>query len=173
MTEDASRFNSTCGAIAFLLGLWASFLGVLNIAVGAYVGQKKVVWAGFLTMGTLYPDSFTSDPVFRPMSDTVFMALSLGLLGYGVWKLNQTEGGIVGWIQRAATHKMWLSLFSTDAGAKMTAAAWCILLGEVFYLYRGFVHWNWVDVGVYSITIALVGFGFALKYAAEVENAAE
>ena len=67
MTEDASRCNSACGAIAFLLGLWASFLGVLNIAVGAYVGQKKVVWAGFLTMGTLYPDSFTSDPVFRPM----------------------------------------------------------------------------------------------------------
>ena len=51
----------------------------------------------------------------------------------------------------------------------MTAAMWCLVIGEVFYLYQGLIHWNWVDVGVYSVTAALLGFGYALSFAAHAE----
>ncbi len=51
----------------------------------------------------------------------------------------------------------------------MTAAMWCIVLGLVFYIYQSIVHWNWVDVGVYSVTAALLGFGVALLFAAKAE----
>ena len=64
----------------------------------------------------------------------------------------------------------WLSLMSMkEAGGKMTAAMWCILLGLVFYIYQSIVHWNWVDVGVYSVTAALLGFGVALMFSAKAE----
>ena len=52
----------------------------------------------------------------------------------------------------------------------MTATMWCIVLGMGFYMYRGIVHWNWVDVGVYSVTASLLGFGFALMFTAGAEN---
>ena len=85
--------------------------------------------------------------------------------------LNSTDGGIVVWVQSIVTCDSWLSLMSTNeaGGGKMTAAMWCIVLGLVFYIYQSIVHWNWVDVGVYSVTAALLGFGVALLFAAKAE----
>ena len=36
-----------------------------------------------------------------------------------------------------------------------------VLLGVVWYLYFGVSHSDWTDVGVYSVTAMLVGFGAA------------
>jgi len=173
-TDDGSRDCRMLASLAFGLGLWAVMLGVINILFGAHgtpENKLKVVWAAYLSMGTLYPDLYTTDMVFRPFSDTVFMILGLGLTAWGGKCLHEsTEGGIVAWLKDLATNEAWLSLMSTkEAGGRMTAAMWCLVIGEVFYLYQGLVHWNWVDVGVYSVTAALLGFGFALIFAAQAE----
>ena len=79
-------------------------------------------------------------------------------------------GGIVGWLQNLVTCDSWLSLMSMkEAGGQMTASMWCIVLGIGFYVYQSIVHWNWVDVGVYSVTASLLGFGVALMFAAKAE----
>ena len=158
-------------SLAFALGLWATILGILNIMYGIGGNNRKVVWAAYLSVGQLYPDLFTTDMVYRPFSDSVFLALSIGLMGWGGRCIhNSTDGGIVAWVQGIVTCDSWLSLMSTnEAGGKMTAAMWCIVLGLVFYIYQSIVHWNWVDVGVYSVTAALLGFGVALVFAAKAE----
>ena len=174
MTAEDGREGRTLATLAFALGVWATALGVLNILYG--IGgsgehKLKVVWAAYLSVGQLYPDLYVDDMVYRPMSDTVFMILALGLTAWGGVRLhNSTEGGVVAWIRGVFTSECWLSLMSTkEAGEKMTMAMWCILLGIVFYVYQSIVHWNWVDVGVYSVTAALLGFGCALMFAAQAE----
>ena len=174
MTAEDGREGRTLATLAFALGVWGAVLGILNIVYG--IGgsgehKLKVVWAAYLSVGQLYPDLYVDDMVFRPMSDTVFMILSIGLIAWGGSCLHKsTEGGIVAWIQGVFTSDCWLSLMSTkEAGDKMTMAMWCIVLGLVFYIYQSIVHWNWVDVGVYSVTAALLGFGCALMFAAQAE----
>jgi len=162
-------------SLAVGLGLWGSILGILNIisGIGGSPEQKlKVVWAAYLSMGQLYPDLYTSDMVFRPWSDSVFMLLNLGLFGWGAKCLHEsTEGGFSSWVKSIFTCHCWLSLMSTrEAGPQMTAAMWCIVLGLGFYIYQSITHWNWVDVGVYSVTASLLGFGAALWFAASSET---
>jgi len=174
MTADDGHEGRTLASLAFALGLWATVLGILNImcGIGGTAENKlKVVWAAYLSVGQLYPELFTSDMVYRPASDSVFMLLSLGLMAWGGLRLQKsTEGGIVAWIKGIVTCDSWLSLMSTkEAGGKMTVAMWCIVVGLGFYIYQSIVHWNWVDVGVYSVTAALLGFGGALMFAAKAE----
>ena len=52
-------------------------------------------------------------------------------------------------------------------------AAWCLLLGLAFYLYFGIVSQGWIDVGVYSVTIALMAAGVALDHASRVPEGDE
>jgi hypothetical protein len=175
MTAEDGQDGRSLASLAFALGLWATVLGLLNImfGIGGTAENKlKVVWAAYLSVGQLYPDLFTSDMVFRPYSDSVFMLLAIGLMAWGGRHLhNSTDGGITAWIRNVATCDSWLSLMSTrEAGEKMTAAMWCIVIGLVFYVYQSIVHWNWVDVGVYSVTAALLGFGVALMFAAKAET---
>jgi hypothetical protein len=174
-TGNSEGDSRTVATLAFVLGLWATCLGVINLVYGAYgtpENKLKVVWAAYLSMGTLYPDLYTADMVYRPASDSVFMILSLGLTIWGGKQLHDsTEGGIAQWFKDFVTCDSWLSLMSMkEAGGRMTAAMWCLVTGGIFYIYQGIEHWNWVDVGVYSVTASLLGFGCALMFAAKAEN---
>ena len=51
--------------------------------------------------------------------------------------------------------------------------AWCLLLGVINYLYFGLTATGWIDPGVYSVTIGLLSFGFALVYAANSPDSDE
>ena len=60
---------------------WGIALGIINLVWGAVVmGERKVIWAGWLTMGKLWEEPYTEFEgifaSFRPYSDTVFMATS-------------------------------------------------------------------------------------------------
>mgnify|MGYP001808892785 CR=1 FL=1 len=174
MTAEDGHEGRSLASLAFALGLWATVLGLLNIMFGisgTEENPRKLVWAAYLSVGQLYPDYDVADMVFRPFSDTVFMALAIGLMAWGGRYLhNSTEGGITAWMRSVVVCESWLSLMSMkEAGGKMTAAMWCILLGLVFYISQSIVHWNWVDVGVYSVTAALLGFGVALIFSAKAE----
>ncbi|MBT5280802.1 MAG: hypothetical protein HOJ55_03200 [Euryarchaeota archaeon] len=43
--------------------------------------------------------------------------------------------------------------------------AWCLLLGFGFYIFYSAMYTAWIDPGVYSVSITLVAFGFALNAA--------
>ena len=59
---------------------------------------------------------------------------------------------------------------STTQALVVANAPWPLgaFLGLAFYLYFGIAHRGWIDVGVYSVTIALMAAGFALNHASRV-----
>ena len=166
-------------SMVFGLGLWGLVLGLVNLFCGAVVaGERKVVWAGWLTMGWLWDEPYAdfegASASFRPYSDTVFLAMAVLGVVWGAWGLHQrVEGGFQAWIKGVLLNPIWTSLVSGDekGGMTMTAAAWCLVTGLFFYAYWAIVHWAWVDIGVYAVTSPILAFGFGLRYLALVEDA--
>ena len=145
------------------------------MAIGAVVaGERKIVWAGYLTMGYLWDEPY-SEMIYRPYSDTVFIGMALVGIFWGAYGLNQkVEGGFQAWITGVIFNPIWTSLVSgsEEGGMTMSAAAWCLLLGFGFYAYWSIVHWAWTDIGVYAVTAPLLAFGFGLRYLALVGDEA-
>ena len=165
--------------LLFGLGIWGIALGVINLVWGAVVmSERKVIWAGWLTMGKLWDEPYADfegmSASFRPYSDTVFLAMGVVALLWGVHGLNQRfEGGFQGWLKGLTDDPIWASLTSSgeEGGWTMTFSSWCLLAGFGFYLWWGLVYWAWVDIGVYAVTAPLLAFGFGLRYAALAEAA--
>ncbi|RPG68873.1 MAG: hypothetical protein CBC59_005605 [Euryarchaeota archaeon TMED99] len=51
--------------------------------------------------------------------------------------------------------------------------AWSLLLGFLFYFVYGILYTGWIDIGVYSMSIALIAFGLALLMAANAPEGDE
>jgi hypothetical protein len=164
-------------SLIFGLGVWGLILGIVNVVFGVVVaGQRKVVWAGYLTMGYLWDEPYSNDMVYRPWSDTVFLAMAVAGILWGAWGIHQkVEGGFQTWFKGIIFHPIWTSLVSgrEEGGITMSAAAWCLLIGFGFYAYWSLVYWAWTDIGVYAVTAPLLAFGFGLRFLAlvnETEN---
>jgi hypothetical protein len=161
-------------SLIFGLGVWGLILGIVNVVFGAVVaGERKVVWAGYLTMGFLWPEPYSDEMIYRPWSDTVFLAMAITGIAWGAWGLHQrVEGSFQAWVKGIFFHPIWTSLISgrEEGGMTMTAAAWCLLFGFGFYAYWSVVHWAWTDIGVYAVTAPLVAFGFGLRFLALVDD---
>ena len=167
--------GKTFSSLIFGLGVWGLILGIVNVTLGAVVaGERKIVWAGYLTMGYLWDDPY-SEMIYRPYSDTVFIGMALVGILWGAYGINQkVEGGFQAWISGVIFNPIWTSLVSgsEEGGMTMSAAAWCLLLGLGFYAYWSIVHWAWTDIGVYAVTAPLLAFGFGLRYLALVGDEA-
>jgi len=163
--------GKTFSSLIFGLGIWGLILGIVNVTLGAVVaGERKIVWAGYLTMGYLWDEPY-SEMIYRPYSDTVFIGIALVGVLWGAYGLNQkVEGGFQAWVRGVIFNPVWTSLVSgnEEGGMTMSAAAWCLLLGFGFYVYWSIVHWAWADIGVYAVTAPLLAFGFGLRYLALV-----
>ena len=167
--------GKTFSSLIFGLGVWGLILGIVNVTLGAVVaGERKIVWAGYLTMGYLWDDPY-SEMIYRPYSDTVFIGMALVGILWGAYGINQkVEGGFQAWISGVIFNPIWTSLVSgsEEGGMTMSAAAWCLLIGFGFYAYWSIVHWAWTDIGVYAVTAPLLAFGFGLRYLALVGDEA-
>ncbi|MGB0463693.1 MAG: hypothetical protein ACPGIG_02460 [Candidatus Poseidoniaceae archaeon] len=148
------------------LGLLGIFLAVLNL-LGEIHPNYRVSWAGVLTFeftNRAFEDLSTA-PSFV-ISDVVFIAICGLFAGLGFKSINSQDGGVGSWIKSIFVNETWMSLADPDLGGWLkTMGAWCLLLGVVNYLYFGLTATGWIDPGVYSVTIGLLSFGFALVYA--------
>ncbi|HII11802.1 MAG TPA: hypothetical protein HA356_07000 [Candidatus Poseidoniaceae archaeon] len=148
------------------LGLWGLFLAVLNIMGEAHPNYHWS-WGGLLTFEATNAAFEQSDGFKIVASDFVFMALCGALAGLGFKTMAGEDGGIGAWAKSLLVNDTWPAL--ADPGYKgwsMFGAAWCLLLGFVCYAFYGIRYTGWTDPGVYSVTIALLAFGFALKASA-------
>ena len=149
------------------LGSLGIFLAVLNL-LGEIHPNYRVSWSGVLTFeitNRAFEDLSTA-PAFV-ISDLVFIAICGLIAGLGFKSINNEEGGIGDWLKSNFVNDTWMSLADPDRGGWFkTMGAWCLLLGVINYLYFGLTATGWIDPGVYSVTIALLAFGFALVYAA-------
>ena len=152
------------GKIAVLVGIWALIVDVVNILIGAYASGQKVVWAGFVTYGTLAENTFTShNGIEISLGDIVFTIIAALILGFGTLVLNKTEeGGIASWISSLVSPERWAPLFDFSKGFNTTLGSWLLITGVLFYFGWSIVNNTWVDPGIYAVCIPLIGFGSVL-----------
>ena len=146
------------------IGFLGLFLAILNI-VGCIHPTYRVSWGGVFTLEMTNKAFGTLDdaPAFVA-SDAIFIALCAGLVFLGVKTINQQEGGLVSWFKSIFVNETWPALADPSVGGwPRLFGAWCLLLGIVCYLYFGLNSTGWIDPGVYSLTIGLLAFGFALN----------
>ena len=174
MSDDASgqvmdgNVPVYASAMVFL-GVWGLVLAALNMFSMAHP-TYHVSWGGLLTFEATNAafgeakDGFH----FEVLGDTIFIAACLGLIAFGARTVNQ-NGSMADWVKGLLINDTWPALNDPSlGGGQRTMAAWCLLLGLAFYLYFGISHSGWVDVGVYSVFIALMASGFALNHASRV-----
>ncbi len=157
--------NKTLANWFVSVGLLGLFLAVLNL-VGCIHPNYRVSWGGVFTMeATNSAFGTLEDASAFVASDAIFMALCSGLVFLGFRTINQQDDGVAGWFKSIFVNETWPALADpTVGGWSRLAGAWCLLLGVVNYLYFGLNSTGWIDPGVYSVTIALLGFGLALNY---------
>ena len=147
------------------VGLLGLFLAVLNLA-GCIHPKYRVSWGGVFTLEmTNKAFGYLDDAPAFVASDAIFMALCAGMVFLGIKTINQQEGGLVNWFKSIFINETWPALADPSVGGwSRLLGAWCLLLGVVNYIYFGLNATGWIDPGVYSLTIGLLAFGFALNY---------
>ena len=151
-----------------LLGVWGLMLAVLNM-FGMAHPTYHISWGGLLTM-ELTNEAFTTADGFKfaLLGDTVFIGLCCGLIAMGLNQINQSQG-TGQWARGLIFNDTWPALADPSVGGGYrTLAAWCLLLGFVFYFWFGINHSGWTDVDVYSVTIALLASGYASNHLSRV-----
>ncbi|MGB1955428.1 MAG: hypothetical protein ACPHUK_07495 [Candidatus Poseidoniaceae archaeon] len=148
------------------IGAWGLVLAVLNI-LGQIHPSYRVSWGGLLTF-ELLADAFGDKETAATFvaGDAVFMAFCALLVGLGLKSINETnEGGVATFFQSMIINDTWPALVGSEGGMMRAAGAWCLLLGFGFYIVYSVLYEAWIDLGVYSVSITLVAFGFALNAA--------
>ncbi len=168
MITDPSR----CTANWFIgLSMWGIALAILNI-FGVAHPSYHYSWGGLFTFEmTNLAYELKSDSVQFVASDAVFIAICSLFLYFGLNSYAKTEDGVAGFIMGLVVNDTWPALASIDdeeGGIQRTLAAWSTLFGFAFYIYFGINDMGWMDPGVYSVSIALIAFGFALNHASRV-----
>ena len=171
MSDDATSQTMTgnvpvyASAMVFV-GVWGLVLAGLNMFSMAHP-TYHVSCGGMFTFEATNP-AFTpakADFHFAILGDTIFIAACAGLIGFGSKTINQRRD-FGDWVKGLVINDTWPALNDPSlGGGQRTTSAWCLLLGLGFYLYFGIAHQGWIDVGVYSVTIALMAAGFALNHA--------
>lgn len=179
MSDDTNGQSSTgkvpvYASVMVCVGLWGLLLAALNM-VGMIHPNYHVSWGGLLTFEATNAafgeakDGFH----FEVLGDTIFIAGCAGLIALGTRTINRHKP-VADWFRGLVINDTWTALNDTSvAGGQRTMAAWCLLLGLAFYLYFGIVSQGWIDVGVYSVTIALMAAGVALDHASRVPEGDE
>ena len=151
------------------LGAWGLVLATLNMFSLAHP-TYRISWGGLLTLEATNAafgeakDGF----YFEPLGDAVFIAICAMMIYIGGTTIS-SRAELADWVKGLFINDTWPALNDPSlAGGQRTLAAWCLLVGLGFYLYFGIVHHGWIDVGVYSVAIALMASGFALNHASRV-----
>ena len=166
LAEIFIRPSVTLSKWYIAIGAWGLTLAILNM-MGQIHPSYRVSWGGLLTFEAL-ADAFGSkddDPMFV-VGDIVFIAACVALLGLGLRSINENvEGGLAGFARSLVLNDTWPALVGSEGGLMRAAGAWCLLLGFGFYIGYSVMYMTWIDLGVYSVSITLVAFGFALNAA--------
>ena len=149
------------------LGMLGIFLAILNIC-GYIHPTSHLSWGGLLTFeATNAAFEPKSNEIQFVLSDAVFIGLCTGLSGIGFRTINNDEDGIAGWFKSLLVNDTWPALADPELGGwNKLFGAWSLLLGIVYYFFYGISYTGWIDIGVYSMSVALIAFGLALLMAA-------
>ncbi len=149
-----------------LLGLLLAFLNLMGMIHPTY----RVSWGGLLTFE--YTNSAFGDKddaaAFVP-GDAVFIAIFGGMTFLGARSLIG-DGDPGAWFKSMVTNEWYNDLLDFESGWYRALGTWCMLASIVFYFYWGINHMSWIDPGVYSIAISLMGIGIVMRMLSSVED---
>ena len=156
------------------LGMLGIFLAILNI-LGFIHPTYHLSWGGLFTFeATNSAFGTKSDSPQFVLSDVVFIAFCSVITSIGFRTFSNDETGIGGWFKGLLINETWPALVDPEVGGwNKLFGAWSLLLGFVFYFFYGIVYTGWIDIGVYSMSIALIAFGLALLMAANAPEGDE
>jgi|TARA_B110000495_G_C22916508_1_gene535393 hypothetical protein len=165
--SSLKRPSMPLSASSMLLGLWALILTMVNIMFGAYSPGKKILWSGFIFSG----DSNTSN-LDIVLGDLIFGIFALSLCIIGWFGMSKSVGGNDKLSDSIKSNfGIFLNyLFSIENGISRSVASWLILIGIIFYFSWSVLFNTWVDVGIYSVMIALVSSGIGIHILAAAES---
>lgn len=153
----------------FWLGLLGLMLAVLNM-MGMIHPTYRVSWGGLLTFeytNAAFGDK--EDAALFVASDAVFIALVGGMTFLGARSLIG-DGNPADWVKSMLTNNWYNDLFDAEGGWNLALGTWCMVASILFYFYWGIMHLAWIDPGVYSIAISLMGLGLVLRMLSSVED---
>lgn len=159
--------SNTLATWYFWIGLLGLLLAVLNL-FGMIHPTYRVSWGGLLTfeyMNDAFGDKDTA-AAFVP-GDAVFIAIFGGMTFLGARSLIG-DGNPGEWFVSLVTKDWYNDLLDIEAGWNLVLGTWCIFASMVFYFYWGIMHMSWIDPGVYSIAISLMGAGIVMRMLASV-----
>ena len=148
------------------IGAWGLVLSLLNL-IGEIHPTYRVSWGGLLTF-ELLADAFGDKDTAAAFvaCDAVFMIGCGVLVALGLKSINESnEGGVASFFQSMVINDTWPALVGGEGGMMRAIGAWCLLLGFGFYIAFSVMNQTWIDLGVYSVSVTLVAFGFALDSA--------
>ncbi|MDA8623520.1 hypothetical protein N9L38_04535 [Candidatus Poseidoniales archaeon] len=148
------------------IGAWGLVLALLNF-IGEIHPTYRVSWGGLLTF-ELLADAFGDKDTAAAfvVGDAVFMIGCGVLVALGLKSINESnEGGVASFLQSMVINDTWPALVGGEGGMMRAIGAWCLLLGFGFYIAFSVMNQTWIDLGVYSVSVTLVAFGFALNSA--------
>lgn len=167
MITEPSRLFATW---YFGVGLWGLFLAILNI-LGLVHSVQRVSWGGLFTFG--FTNNALGPKENAPLivaGDLVFILICAALIYLGARQL-MGEQTLSEWLQSMIKSESWKDLVGSEEGGwYAVVGAWLLLIGFGWYIYRGIVHMNWIDVGEYSLAIALIATGFVMRSLSTIDD---
>ncbi len=169
MFDMLMKPSNTLANWYFWVGLLGLMLAVLNL-MGMIHPTYRVSWGGLLTFeytNAAFGDK--DDAAAFVAGDAIFIALVGGMTFLGA-KTLIGEDGAGNWVKSMVTNDWYNDLLDFEGGWNRALGTWSILASMVFYFYWGVMHLAWIDPGVYSIAIALMGLGLVLRMLSTVED---
>ena len=153
----------------FWIGLLGLMLAILNI-LGIIHPTYRVSWGGLLTF-EYTNDAFGNkdDAAAFVASDAIFIALVGGMTFLGARSLIGDDNP-ADWAKSMVTNEWYNDLLSLEGGWAKALGTWSILASMLFYFYWGIMYMGWIDPGVYSIAISLMGLGLVMRMLSSVED---
>ncbi len=161
--------SKTLATWYFWIGLLGLLLAVLNL-MGMIHPTYRVSWGGLLTfeyMNDAFGDKDTAAAFVA--GDAVFMAIFGGMTFLGARSLIGDDSPQE-WFTGMITNDWYNDLLDVESGWSLALGTWCVLASMIFYFYWGILYMAWIDPGVYSIAIALMGAGIVMRMLSSVEH---
>ena len=169
MLEILIKPSTTLANWYFWVGLLGLMLAVLNI-LGLIHPTYRVSWGGLFTFEyTNQAFGAKDDAAALVASDLIFIALAGSVTFLGARSLIG-DGTPAEWLNSLATSKWYNDLFDFEAGWNLVLGTWLMVASMVFYFYWGIMYLGWIDPGVYSISISLMGLGLVLRMFASIDS---
>ena len=159
-----------------LIGTWLLLLAFIDLIWGVVRrgdGALRANWPHLLSFGNIGDGYYVDASIGFGVSHHIFTAIACLILFWGLMAIAKlVDGGVLVWAKGLANHAVWGGLTGPTkaSGWKASAACWCILIGFSFYFGWSAIYWTWIDVGVYSVSIILIGFGLSLAHLVSLEE---